>query len=297
MKQLPVLMFSFFVLSGGEPFGIRGSPILGAQSGKPVIVVLPFSIEGISAGEGRLLQSLIRSYLSELGEVIDVSPEEGASPGTDAVTAGSGFSGRPDFTVSGSIRMEGDFRTLTIDTVSAATGETRTWSYSYKTTGELVLKARSVLETAFIPPAAGQREPVPAENISENRIMGSWKGETGIETVRLYRGGRGMAVFSSGAQMALSYTIDNNSLMVRQVSPNSERYYYPLPYEDARTLSAGAEPMIWELRLYGRGSVLRGIKTVTGFHRNGDERELIPEIQDVEWTKGPGGVLPGGPGR
>jgi hypothetical protein len=154
-----------------------------------------------------------------------------------------------------------------------------------------------MLEAAFILPADGRPDPVPAENITESRIMGSWKGESGIEMIRLYRGGRGMAVFSSGAQMALSYAIEDNVLTVRQVSPNSERYYYPLPYETARALSAGAEPMIWELRLYGRGSVLRGFKTVTGFHRDGDETELVPEIRAVEWTKGPGGTLPGGSGR
>ncbi|MDR1286252.1 MAG: hypothetical protein LBK08_01455 [Treponema sp.] len=292
MKRLPVLVFSLFVFSGGEPFGTRGSPVLGAQNGKPVIAALPFSVEGISGDEGRLLESLIRSYLSELGEVIGVPPE--AASGETGPAAGA-FSKKPEFTVSGSIRAEGDLCTLTVN-IEAATGGMRTWSYSYKTTGELVLKVRSALEAAFTPPS-GEEAPVPAEDISENRIMGSWKGETGIETVRLYRGGRGMAIFSSGVHMTLSYTIDNNVLTVRQVSPNTERYYYPLPYEDARALSAGAEPVIWELRLYGRGTALRGLKMSTGFRRNGDETELIPEVRDVEWTKGPGGALPGGPGR
>jgi hypothetical protein len=94
-----------------------------------------------------------------------------------------------------------------------------------------------------------------------------------------------MAIFSSGAQMSLSYEIKDNALLIRQVSPNSERYYYPLPYETARQLSAGAQPMTWELRLYGRGSLLRGTKSAPAL-RDG---ELVTETGDVEWTKGPAG--------
>jgi hypothetical protein len=280
MKRLLVLIFAGLVFSG-----------LGAQNNKPVIRLMPFSTAGIGADEERLLDSLIRSYLSDFGEVISSFPDNDGLFISGNVFAENGSSPEsltaiPHYTVSGSLRMEQDVRVLDINVDDAASGEAKSYSYSYKSAGELALKTRSMLENAFVAPPERRQDPVPAETINENRIMGSWKGETGIEMVRLYRGGRGMAIFSSGAQMALSYAVENNTLIVRQVSPNSERYYYPLPLERARALSAAAPPMIWELRLSRRGSVLRGFKSTAGFSADGNG--IIPEIRDVEWTRGPG---------
>jgi hypothetical protein len=261
MKRLLVLIFMGLILSG-----------LGAQNNKPVIRLMPFSMAGIGADEEHLLDSLIRSYLSDFGEVI------GYFSNTDDL-----FS---NYTVSGSLRIEEDGYILDMDVGNTATGEVKSYSYSYKSAGELALKARSMLESVFITLPERQQDPVEAETINESRITGSWKGEAGIEMIRLYRGGRGMAIFSSGAQMALSYTVENNTLIIGQVSPNSERYYYPLSYERARILSESAAPMVWELRLFRQGSVLSGRKVTTGFSADGNE--LIPETRDVEWTRGPG---------
>jgi hypothetical protein len=279
MKRLSFLIFAGLVLSG-----------LGAQNNKPVINLMPFSTAGIGADEGRLLDSLIRSYLSDFGEVISYFPNEDGlfMTGGDIFAENNSPESRtqiPDYTVSGSLRMEQDGRILDMDVGDTATGEVKSYSYSYKSAGELALKARSILENVFIAPPERRQDPARAEIINENRIMGSWKGEEGVEMIHLYRGGRGMAIFSSGAQMALSYTVENNALIVRQVSPNSERYYYPLPYERARSLSAAAAPMAWELRLFRQGSVLRGLKSMTGFSAGGNE--IIPETRDIEWTRGP----------
>jgi hypothetical protein len=107
--------------------------------------------------------------------------------------------------------------------------------------------------------------------------------------IRLQRDGRGVAVFSSGVQMVLSYVIEHNILRVWQISPNSERFYYPLPYDTARELAAGAEPMAWELSLYSRGTVLGGIKIATGVQLEGNRVvKLLPggDIREVEWTRG-----------
>jgi hypothetical protein len=105
--------------------------------------------------------------------------------------------------------------------------------------------------------------------------------------IRLLQGGRGVAFFSSGAQMNLIYTIENNALKVRQDSPNTERYYIPLPYEAAQELCAGADPMIWELYLYSRGAYLKGIKISTEAKVEGNVLvELLPDtITATLWTK------------
>ena len=267
-------------------------PFLEAQENKPVIKLNPLFIDGIGIEESRLIESLIQSYLSDIGEVINYFDAALApDPFENADDALNSWTRIPDYTVTGTIHLERDSRIFLLELLNTRTGKTYSFTSIYKTTGELVLKARSILETAF---AAGglesgrSSEALPGP-VHESQIVGTWRGEPGIEMIRLQRGGRGVAVFSSGAQMVLSYTIENNILRVWQVSPNSEWFYYPLPYETARALTAGAEPMIWELSLYSGGTVLGGVKIATGVQLEGNQvLKLLPggDIRKVEWTRG-----------
>jgi hypothetical protein len=266
-------------------------PLLGAQEGKPVIKLNPLFIEGIGIEESRLIESLIQSYLSDIGEVINYFDASLApDPFAEAGNVLDSWTRIPDYTVTGTIHLERDSRIFVLELLNTRTGESFSITSIYKTTGELALKARSVLESAFAAGGLepeGRRETVP-EPVHEDRVLGTWRGEPGVEMIRLQRGGRGVAIFSSGAQMVLSYVIDGTTLRVWQVSPNSERFYYPLPYEAARELAAGAEPMTWELSLYDGGSTLGGIKIATGLQYEGDRIvRLLPggDIREVEWTR------------
>jgi hypothetical protein len=267
--------------------------MLKAEDNKPVIKLNPFFIEGIGIEESRFIESLIQSYLSDMGEVIDyldghLAPDSFRGTGDGILESWPRI---PDYTVTGAIHLDRDNRIFSLELYNTKTGETHSFTSIYKTTGDLALKARSILEAAFAargPEEEKYQNAVP-ETMTENQIMGTWRGETGIEMIRLQRGGRGVAVFSSGIQMVLSYIIENNILRVWQISPNSERFYYPLPYDAARELSAGAEPMVWELSLYSRGTVLGGIKIATGIQLDGGRVvKLLPggDIREVEWTRG-----------
>jgi hypothetical protein len=128
----------------------------------------------------------------------------------------------------------------------------------------------------------------------EESIVGTWRGEPGIAMVRLRRGGQGIAVFSSGAQMNLLYSIEDNALTVVQDSPNTERYYQrqgassvTLPYLVARRLADEAKPMRWELSLYEKGTVLKGLKTVSVIRYDlGRILEITHgTIEEVEWMR------------
>jgi hypothetical protein len=257
---------------------------LSAQD-RPLIKISPFSIAGIGADEGLLLESLIHSYLADIGDVIRHFPAETETFTEDQAESWTKI---PNYTVSGSVYLENDIRVLSLDVGDMAAGTVNSYSYSYKSAGELALKTRSMMENAFPrekTPEKRQNVPVP-ENMNENRVMGTWRGEAGIEMIRLHRGGRGTAIFSSGAQMALAYSIENNTLKIRQVSPNSDRYYYPLPLESAQKLTGGAEPMTWELRLYERASVLRGLKSFTGIRTVNGGTELVQgETLETEWIR------------
>jgi hypothetical protein len=119
--------------------------------------------------------------------------------------------------------------------------------------------------------------------ITENGITGTWRGEPGIEIIRLQSGGRGTAFFSSGALMNLSYAIEGNTLKIRQNSPNAERFYYPNPPEIAKLLSERAEPMRWEFMLYSGGNRLRGTKISTEIRvsRDGNTELLYETVRDA----------------
>jgi hypothetical protein len=266
--------------------------ILWAEEYKPVIKLNPLFIQGIGLEESRLIESLIQSYLSDIGELVNyfdapLSSDPFSEAGRDIMES---WTRTPDYTVTGTIHLDRDSRIFSLELLNTKTGEIHSFTSIYKTAGELALKARSILESAF---AAGgleeEKHPKTApETMTENHIVGTWRGETGIEMIRLQRGGRGVAVFSSGIQMVLSYVIENDILRVWQISPNSERFYYPLPYEAARELAAGAEPMAWELSLYSRGTVLGGIKIATGVQFEGTRVvNLLPggDIREVEWIK------------
>jgi hypothetical protein len=265
---------------------------LSAQENKPVIQLNPFYIEGIGQEESRLIESLVKDYLSDIGEVISLlNPHAQNLDMLPPVQDAPQSAARPvDYSISGNIRLDRDGTVFLIEILNTKTGEHFVFNSVYKSTGELMLKARLALENAF---STGRETTkrlagLKAEPLGESRIVGAWKGEEGIEMIRLQREGRGVAIFSSGAQMVLSYVIENNILKITQVSPNSERFYYPLPQETARRIAAGAEPMTWELSLYQQGTMLAGVRLSTTARMEGNQvAELLPggDVREVIWTK------------
>jgi hypothetical protein len=244
-------------------------------------------IDGLSAEESRIIETLIYSYINNLGEVF-------IPPDLDFPSDGR----IPDYTFSGKIIQTADGLVLTLEVSGLGTGEKASLTSVYKTTAELALNARSMVEAAFVgkSPPAGNAHPSErtGEVLTEGNIIGTWRGEPGITVVRLRRGGRGLAVFSSGAQMNLLYSIENNALNVVQDSPNTEQYYQRqgnpsvrIPYLVARRLSEEAKPMRWELFLYENGTILRGIKTASVIHSDLEKILTVTHgtIQEVEWIR------------
>ncbi|MDR1862528.1 MAG: hypothetical protein LBQ67_01265 [Treponema sp.] len=266
---------------------------LDAQEAKPIIRFSPFYTRDIGFEEVRFVESLIQSYLSDFGEVVNYFDDISGEPAQSGMFPDS-WTRAPDYVLTGSIYFEREFRVFTLEIHNTKTGETSRLTSSHKTASDMVLRARSLVEAAFgssgetgaLPEEGGPGEEEP-DILTESAVAGTWRGEPGIEMIRLQQGGRGTAFFSSGARMNLSYTIENNTLKVRQDSPNTERYYYPLPYGAARQLSAEADPMTWELFLYAGGTHLRG------FRRSAEAKieenmlvELVPDtIRETEWIR------------
>jgi hypothetical protein len=276
-----------------------------AQTGKPFVLVSPLVIEGLSVDEARIVETLIYSYINNLGEIF----MSGESVEEVDVSSNEQDGRIPDYTFSGSVTQTADGLLLTLEIGGVGTGERASLKSSYKTTGELALNARSMVEAVFVGrvPAivsgsvgGGMKEGSPSERpdegerLTEGGLVGAWKGEPGIAIIRLRRGGQGIAVFSSGAQMNLLYSIENNTLYVVQNSPNKEGYYQrqetsskPLPYLVIKRLSEEAKPIRWELLLYDNGTVLRGIKKSSVIRNELEKRLEISHgtVQDVEWIR------------
>jgi hypothetical protein len=265
-KRIPIITAAFLCvfpcLAGGQEY-------------KPLIEFVPLAFQGIETEEARIIESLIRSYLADRGGVIT----GGGPAARDFV---------PDYSISGRVSLERDGWVFVLTIAKSASGERIDYTSVHKTTGELVLRAKSLVETAF---SEGVETAFPVENraepLTERGILGTWWGDPGIEMIHLYRNGRGTAILSSGALMRLEYVIEDDVLKVIQSSPNMERFYHPLPYKVARQLAAEAEPMRWELLLFNGGTLLRGIKIATEVrYREEAILELLPgSARDAEWTR------------
>ena len=274
-----------------------------AQEVRPIIRFSPFYTQNISIEESRFIESLVISYLSDVGEVVNFfenTPPSLSLSGPDEILGNSyldSWTKTPDYVLSGSIYLERDTRIFTLEIYNTSTAETSRSTSQHKTASDLVLKARSLVQGIFSSPAQAARGFPPAElnrtekeapeAITEHTITGTWRGESGIEMIYLQQGGRGVAFFSSGARMNLSYTITNNILKVLQDSPNLERFYYPLPYGVAKQLSENADPIRWELLLYAGGTHLKGVRISTEAKvENNMIVELLPETaRDSSWIR------------
>jgi hypothetical protein len=269
----------FLILAAVSTFSFHS---VWAQVDKPVVIVTPFTITGLGTEEARIIETLIQSYITALGDAANYQITFGQE------TAEARF---PDYTFSGSITLDQDSRILILEVKNIRTGEGVSYTSTHRSTSELILRARSLVEALFAGetagPAAGPQAVPEPEPLTERGIAGNWRGDSGIEMIRLLQGGRGIAFFSSGAQMNLHYVIEGNTLMVIQSSPNTERYYHPVPYGVAKQLVTDAEPMRWELVLYENGTILRGIKVATAVQYEGDRiLELFPgSVREAEWVK------------
>jgi len=282
MKKKHWLLFALFVISF----------LVWAQETRPIIQFTPFASQGISNEEIRFIESLIQSYVSDSGELVysyDNIPSDAHLLGRGFLTGS--WNRTPDYILSGSVYLERKIRIFTLEIRNTRTDEITKTVTEHKTAGDLILRARSLVENIIKFPVFSEMESAAVneagreipQKITETGIAGTWRGEPGIEIIRLQPGGRGTAFFSSGAQMNLRYAIEGNTLKVWQNSPNNERFYYPNPPEIAKQLSEQAEPMRWEFMLYSGGNRLRGTKISTEIRvlQNGNTELLSETTRDA----------------
>ena len=117
-------------------------------------------------------------------------------------------------------------------------------------------------------------------------LAGSWKGEKGLDRVMILRGGRGMAVFSSGVSVSLDFKIDNEYLLVTQKGNLQPRQFLNLPDEIARQAVQQTNPPQWRFLVSPDKKILSGTKVDAEIQYN--ETSIISIKYDtatVEWLR------------
>ncbi len=169
---------------------IAFSPHLMADEDRVLVQLMPFSVYGMGRDEAEILEALIQSYIIDLDDSTHYETIIN-DPSSQAEIA------NPDYIITGSItRVDGE-RVLTLELVNTQTGEMSQFTSNHQTASDLALRSRSLVREAL----AGGSGTIPRENseaIRANSIAGTWKGDQGIEMIRLQRNGSGMALFSSG---------------------------------------------------------------------------------------------------
>lgn len=285
-------------------FALAIASPLAAQSvaaAQPVVAVLPLEATGISDDEADTIDALVQSYVSSVDgfrlvaaadrERILSELEFAVAAGDPAKPKAAAFAAA-DFLLSASIRRVDATLVFTLEIIKVKTGEKKSYSGIYPNVSALLLDTRALVLRVFereapaaAAPAAAAAQTAP--ELTESRLIGSWRGDKGIELVRIQHGGTAVALMSSGAQMQLTYTISGSVLRIVQASPNIDRFYYPLPFAVAQQFAALAKPMEWTFELSADGASLRGKKTATALRYEQDKiLEVIHgTIREAEWQR------------
>jgi hypothetical protein len=144
---------------------------------------------------------------------------------------------------------------------------------------------------ASIDPAPSTEKPdgvAFAEAPSLSQVAGTWRGDRGLETVRLFPNGSGMAVLSGGGTMRLKVTLNGSSVVVAQDQANDAAMYRGsnITFEIARNIASQARPMKWIFNLSTDGQKLDGMKE--SIRVSGTSTAITVDndyVREASWTR------------
>ena len=298
------------------------------QSRQPVIRISPFSGSGVSTSEASMLERLVNSYIVELKafRVIDAQGQEMALSETEAaLSLGTSTAVSvpltADYIVGGAIGKVGDIYVFTLENTKVSSGEKLSVSDTAHSISDIVLRARNLTRSLFgkqdaIMPgtassgtsasyqadgsrkpaadAAGSGAPIadaqPAiyESPSPALLAGSWKGDKGLETVRLFPNGTGLAVLSGGGTLKLRVSISGHNLYIDQDQPNDVALYRAdsVKLALAKRIAATARAMRWTFTLRPGGATLAGMKASVAISGSGTSLTVDNDYErEASWDR------------
>jgi hypothetical protein len=264
----------------------------------PVVAVYTLSSSDVGDHIAKTVNDLVFSFVRELRtyRVMDMRSESlprdlGAPDGTDYIFFGT-MTDQPD-----GIKLE-------LVLKGGPLGVTRLLSRVYENSNRILLESRMLVRDLFdqsvqLPePSIRMADAAPAsapqglqpENLKPvgniDSLAGSWKGEDGIERIMILRGGRGVAVLSSGVSIPLEIITSGEDLVVRQKGSANPRQFADLPDPVAKQAAAIAPPLEWRFLITDDQQTLSGKKKDVRIKNDGknvlsmDSREFT-----VSWTR------------
>ncbi len=117
-------------------------------------------------------------------------------------------------------------------------------------------------------------------------LSGSWKGEKGVERIEIMRGGRAIAMLSSGVSIFLTMKLDNGYLNIKQSSAPLAKQFVNLPDLIAKKASNMGKTPSWKFKISKDNKILSGMKTDIEIKHNEQDIISMKKVQiPVTWHK------------
>ena len=131
------------------------------------------------------------------------------------------------------------------------------------------------------------KEDVEAAEVKNIDILsGSWQGEEGLERVEIMRGGRGIALLSSGITILLQIKVAEGFLTVNQSGKPLPRQFINLPDEIAKKAAEAGKTPSWKFLVSADNKILIGEKIDIEIVYHGDNLVSVNEVvKKVRWIK------------
>lgn len=293
MKRIVYIVLAIFLLIFSYVY---------AQQQQFVIKIAKFTSDILSNEELTTLEKIVASYVAELGQfrIIDSRGQEIALTEIENSLA-MGNSVQPQilsahYIITMHIGKINQSYAITIDIVKTATGEKRTKTEIVSSLNEILLTIRPMLYSLMGIQAVSTTQSVPTEaaeynfksTIAVSDIVGIWKGDRGIETVRLYGDKTGIVVLTSGKTFKVKYQIINDTLIVEQNQKNFPEMYVTqtITLATAKIIAQKARPQKWIFKLSESGQMLIGIKE--SIYVTGSGNSITVDntyVREAVWSK------------
>lgn len=263
-----------------------------AQDDKRVVKIEHFTSDALTESELTTIETMVASFVVELRAFKVISPDasekslrELENAFNNGDTSKSVQTLSSDYIVSAHIGKLGDIFIFSMDNTKVISGEKLSVSENCASINEIVLKARNLTRKLFgkddteyaetSSQATSQTQVQTKEKtlINIENLLGVWKGDKGLDSIRILRvDGSALALLSGGISMKLKIEVSENAYIFTQDQANKPEFYLSqsIPYSKAKIIAEKARAMKWTLSPSKDGKSLKGIKESVSISYNAD---------------------------
>jgi len=269
----------------------------------PSVAVFSLSSTDSTNTISHTVNDLVFSFIRELRTYRIVDMRSDSLPDNLGIPEGN------DFIFYGNLQEQPDGIKLELILKGGHDMVTRKISRVYENSNRILLESRMLVRELFdqsvilpdpvssapssvqAPSASDQTNPalpktdyIPVRNIDV--LAGSWHGEQGIEKILILRGGRGVAILSSGVSFSLEIRIAGDDLIIIQKGQISPLQFMDLSDQVAKQAAAIAPPLEWHFMASPDNKKLSGTKKSVSIKNDGKNIiSMDPVETTVLWSR------------